>query len=413
MSDALSIILPCLAALQFIAFLLSSLTTISILRYKKTRSEPFNLYLVFLLIPDALANIIFFVAYIFFSENGYLVVPRGGCLLWIWTWFFYYACNLWLNTIVAYEIASLVTRSRRLRRYKPPTLRRVGWQALVVYTFAILWACWFIVELPWSPFAMPDPDFCYGTYKSPGPNGVMSQLASSLIIFISFLLPVVFVVLSWIVIRCQNLLPKSGRTRIIFVYFHRIVIVFVACYLPSAILSILGLALPDSLMADWVWVVIDTLIPVQAIVTFTLVMSKPDVSKALKAMLLCRDYQDDSQSFLSIMSKGFRMRLSTLRASLRASGGTGSSSGNSASYNPSASSHGIADLQLSEWDCEDDFSDDDGNGQDEEKGGTKEEDNNEGGDQKQPEKDDDVMKEEQQEKDDDALKEQPEMTVMQ
>lgn len=347
--------MPWLAALQFIAFLLASVTLLAILRYRKTRSEPFNMYLVFLLFPDAFANLVFFIAYVNFSQEYYLGgLSRTGCTFWIWTWFFYYACNLWLNVLVAFEVHHLVTRSRKYRRYKPPTFKKILLWSTGIYCFAILWAVWFVIEEPWSPFTMTDPDYCYGEYKSPQ-GGPISSLASNLILFFSFLLPVVYVVISCIRIRIQKLLPHKGRTRVIFMYFHRIVIVFCCCYLPSAILSIQGLVLPDTIMADWVWVVIDTLIPIQAIVTFGLILSKPDVSKAIRSLLLCRAYQDDSESFLSIMSKGFRMRISTFRSSFRMSGVTGSSSSQISARNEGSAP---PQLNLSEWDCEDDFGDD-------------------------------------------------------
>lgn len=378
MTNAIDIILGCSAVLQLIAFLCSSVTAIAILRYPKTRSEPFNLYLVLLLFPDAFANLVFFIAYVYFSSNGYLVVPRGFCNMWIWVWFFYYACNLWLNTVVAYEVQNLVIRSRTLRRYKPPTLRRVGSQAAAIYAFATLWAFWFVAEVRWSPFTMPDPDYCYGAYESPD-GGFMSPLASNLLLLLSFLLPVGFVVASSMRIRYRRLLPRAGRTRAIFVYFHRIVIVFVACYLPSAILSILGLVLPSKVMGDWVWIVIDAFIPIQAILTFAMVLSKPDVAKAFRSMLLCRPYTytagADGVSFMSAMSKGLRRSVSTFRGSFNPNP-NGTSEAETAIHdsntNGGASGNIIPKLNIPEWDCSDDFGDDAGEVEveDEEKGAT-------------------------------------------
>jgi len=106
----------------------------AILRNSTVRSNTFNLYLVFSLVPDA----VYFLWMLVFNSlslvddlNFYTIGDYGnllGHVFWyldIWCANFWVCASLWMSFSVFVQIYKLLTANKRAKRYQPPTRKRV------------------------------------------------------------------------------------------------------------------------------------------------------------------------------------------------------------------------------------------------------------------------------------------------
>eukprot|EP00521_Asterionellopsis_glacialis_P006829 CAMPEP_0195283340 /NCGR_PEP_ID=MMETSP0707-20130614/1917_1 /TAXON_ID=33640 /ORGANISM="Asterionellopsis glacialis, Strain CCMP134" /LENGTH=206 /DNA_ID=CAMNT_0040342491 /DNA_START=683 /DNA_END=1303 /DNA_ORIENTATION=- len=125
--------------------------------------------------------------------------------------------------------------------------------------------------------------------------------------------PVTYAVYAGIRVWKQQLLPKTGRTRFLYIYFLRITI---AAFmpLPMSLMYIFGYNSIHGLeyILNYVGVILNC-------INVFLVLTKPDIRQAVKKMLTCRCYSDDisserasrlHQSLTNLLSSRLSSRLS-------------------------------------------------------------------------------------------------------
>uniref|UniRef100_A0A7S4ENL7 G-protein coupled receptors family 1 profile domain-containing protein n=1 Tax=Pseudo-nitzschia australis TaxID=44445 RepID=A0A7S4ENL7_9STRA len=212
-----------------------------------SRYSTYNLYLVYLAIPDLLYNLYIISIYSSYANNNPeryrsanasgIIYPKGyvfGMLV-----VTYAIINLYLNALVSWEVYALLRSSHQRQRVKPPSLSRVTWQALGVYGIAVL-------------------NFCthYGLVKASFQAGERGQFKlSTLLAFISvfitvgigYLLPLLVVIYIYFQIWRNSYLPPirtgSRRTlsrrnkalRELTWFFLRIIAVFFVFWVPSLV----------------------------------------------------------------------------------------------------------------------------------------------------------------------------------
>ncbi|GAX26780.1 hypothetical protein FisN_9Lh045 [Fistulifera solaris] len=207
----------------------------SMLCNKRIRKSGFNLYLVFLMIPDFLFSFLC-------SVNCGLNVSAGSYISEAWCWFqtfyvtFSIGANSWLNSIVAYHIYDLLQKSSQRQRYIPPSRRKVILNSLAVYGWSAFLASWVFWDiLPHQP----------GLQNGLACLPVMYSDESMIFFFTAFLpalvgIPAVYVIYAAIQIWWLNLLPATGGTRNVSVFIARLILVFIVMWLPSLVLMFIA-----------------------------------------------------------------------------------------------------------------------------------------------------------------------------
>lgn len=242
---------------------------------KKTRNISFNLYLIFLVIPDVLINAAYGIVKVSLACNDGIYKSRGYCTMALLSYFFYFFCNLPLNAVVAYEIHTLLIRHSKRMRMQPLSLRKVYTQILVVYLFACLMTVRFTLGLfgvPWSPTYIVNEDTCATTLGST----ILTTPVCFVIFWSVILVPTIYVVYVRSSIWYRNLIPDvSDHMKSITYYFMRIVFFF-GFYIPNLILRSVNF-INSRYVWFWTFVSIHILVPIQCLVTISLAMKKEDI----------------------------------------------------------------------------------------------------------------------------------------
>ena len=122
-------------ALGFAVLITSSILLSAILSCRHaTRSQAFNVYLVFLSMSDSLQAV--------GNDMHALNDQHVSCGFMYSFAFFYLTCNAWLNVILGHQVFVILQNSRGRRRTNPPALCRVFSQAGAVYLFAAGMGVW-------------------------------------------------------------------------------------------------------------------------------------------------------------------------------------------------------------------------------------------------------------------------------
>ena len=130
--------------------------------------------------------------------------------------------NLYLNSIIAYEIFILLRNNKQVVRHKPPSLRNVTLKAMVVYMFSIVV---FAINMTLEHVADEQKYIEYDFGK-----GIQASLSILLCnILVTYVIPIGFFFYVSIIIKIRNYLPSiSGRERELVSIFHPWVIWFVS-----------------------------------------------------------------------------------------------------------------------------------------------------------------------------------------
>jgi hypothetical protein len=258
-----------------------SLVLVALLVNRKTRSNPFNLYLIYLLVPDlifsgfcALTCLLNVVAGQYWSvsmcqfQSFYLV--------------FGVAANNWLNLFVAQEIHSLLKSSRVLRKYRLPTTRHVTCTALAVYAYSCFLASWTL----WSENF---DNFPYKTVSIYGLGCLPLEYnqASSLFFFLAFLplwagIPLVWALGIGAHIWYHRLMPPPGKRRLLTTFFVRIIATYVVMWVPYFIVGLAGSRSPWLVFAAGSWG------HLQGVVSSGIALTKPDIWHAFVRLMRCQ-----------------------------------------------------------------------------------------------------------------------------
>jgi len=165
---------------------------------------------------------------------------------------------------------------------KPPKPKKVAIQLTVVYLLGILHALWWVLPGPFSPGHFKDGK--RGIFKTASAEGgVFSSVGSICVGFFVIGSAIVYVIYIRIRMSVKRLLPKVGRTRVLSLFFMRIIIVFILFYLPNTVLNTIALSLVETNPTGTFWTsqIGGLLTALQAIVNLYMISFKPDIWEGL------------------------------------------------------------------------------------------------------------------------------------
>lgn len=261
------------SAIAGLAFLACSVLIVGILSSKQAREKGYNLYLVFLALPDALFNVFSLVRSIV-NIQGLQISTGLGVTCHALEWF-HTAANMWLNAWIVYQVHSMLLRSRSCVHTPPPTPKQVLLQVSGIYFFAGLWAAWSLVLLFQGSNLFANTNAAWLTSKSLmcGP-------------------PFMYVIIVCTHVWWRQLLPRQGRTRVLSLYFLRVVLVFLCTWVPFLILVDVTYYKTASL---WMLGLAYYFASLQGVLSVVVALGKPDVKRAVANLLCCRgdDFNHD------------------------------------------------------------------------------------------------------------------------
>ena len=156
------------------------------------------------------------------------------------------SANSWLNAVIAREVHRMLRHSHQRKRYFPPKLRTITLQAFAVYAWTALCSILPTLNISWLP---------YKTALEAGAVCVPVEynVASTVFFFCAFVPflavgPLFYV--CWVAqdVMRKGLLPITGRTRELAIYFVRLIFVFVCMWLPKLCLFFIA----SSWLNPWV-----------------------------------------------------------------------------------------------------------------------------------------------------------------
>ena len=269
-----------------------------ILSNREARSKAYNVYLLALVLPDCQLNVIWAMAAFYEASHEGTYPSQSFCLARNGSSYLYYYGNLYLNAIVAREVFQLVFNSYRRIRTPPPSISLVLRQVSAVYAFAGVVTMWSVATVPWSLFTVSDPLFCHTSLGSEYiPAGWSTVIGFGVV-----LPPIAYVVYLYYRIRRERLLPVSGRTHAVYMYFFRILVVFFAFYLPNTTIAFLYMTVQNNhSVRYWVMWIFRVMVPFQCLVTIRLACSKEDISLVMRTGIRRLTYPSAMFSSLSGM----------------------------------------------------------------------------------------------------------------
>lgn len=239
----------------------------SIVSDKRTRIQGYNLYLVFLAIPDALANL-FILVRNSLTISGAPVSPTVHIFL-ASVEYFYAAANMWLNGLIVGQIHHVLRKSNKFVKIPPPSVSHVCKQSAGIYVFASGWFGWAF--------------FLYyrGLVLFP-----LDQVVNIWIVTRVFMVapPLCYVIYVCVHVWRRKLLPRSGRTRVLSLYFLRVVIVFLVTWVPYFIIYEIAWNVTHS---RWMVHISYYLGSVQGLMSVVVALSKPDIKRAVFQFVSC------------------------------------------------------------------------------------------------------------------------------
>jgi len=247
---------------------------------KKVRSNVFNLFVVIIVIPDAIlvtefgANTI-----IKLTLWDGLTKPK---LNWQvqsvhdWVQMFYYVTNFYMNAVITNQILKMANLPRKFKRYKAPPITTILVWSGIVFLLAGLYATWFVIDAPWGMIHRREKDNKIDGYG----NDIFSKNAVITIYFAVLIVPMIYVFGCFTYIRCNNLIDGMGNSKQLYNYFIRIIYIFIFFYIPGVVINLIRDATTKEF---WSGIFIDFLIPLQSFVTLWFAAPKADIADALNA----------------------------------------------------------------------------------------------------------------------------------
>jgi len=257
-----------------------ALVLISVLLDSTTRSNPFNLFLLFLMVPDFLFSGLCAITCLLNASAGHYW-SGAMCQFQAFYVIFGIAANNWLNLAVAWELHSLLLTTRSCRRYKLPPRRKIVFTALSIYAYSCFLASW---EL----WAHTVDNFPHRPLAVSGMACVPLEYSrqSSFFFWLAYFplmtgIPLFLTLGMGFHIWYDNLMPPTGRRRTLVIFFGRIITVFVVMWMPFFALGLSGTGNP--------WVVFGggAFGHLQGAVSSIITLTKPDIRHAFSRFIRC------------------------------------------------------------------------------------------------------------------------------
>jgi hypothetical protein len=271
---------------------------VAILLDKKARKNPFNVYLLCLMVPDILMSLLCFITCWLNAATGYFY-SEGLCYSQSFYFIFGIGANSWLNALIARQLYNLLEGARHFRRYKPPTRKMVVVDALKVYAFAVFVAAWGIIDQPWWPHKT---GLVLGTACIPIDYDTASTIFFYCVFFPALMgIPMGYVMYVLYMIQKHDLMPPTGKRRLLALYFFRLAAVFVFMWLPALVF----LFIVSAWVPHWVVWAGGAWSHMQGLVSTALSLMKPDIGQTTRNFVTCGYYdgEEDRPSWFPSYAK--------------------------------------------------------------------------------------------------------------
>lgn len=261
---------------------------LSILTTARVRDKAFNLYLLFLVIPDFVFSFLCGLTCALNAAAGGHYTSHWMCEFQSFYTIFGFAGSAWMNAVIARELHTMIRYSHGRRRYRPPTATQVCLQAAVVYAWSAFVGSWTLMDGFLPHRAVP----YRGTACLPAqPTDVGSGLFFWLVFVPAMMVvPFAYVMYVWWDVYYHKLLPLTGRTRMIFVYFLHLVIVYLVMWMPTALFMFV--VIKFGYWASWT---AGTWSHLQGFVSVAVSLHKPDIRHAFVGFVTCSSRTPPSQ----------------------------------------------------------------------------------------------------------------------
>jgi hypothetical protein len=255
---------------------------LGVLSSRKALRNPFNVYLLYLMVPDIMFSLLCGITCTLNAVNGEYW-SSWMCNFQQWYCVFGIGANAWLNAVITQQLHTMLRFSHQRRRYKSPTRIQVSKQALAVYFYCAFLGTWGLIDNENFPYHT---GLTVGLACLPIERDTQSTIFFWLCFFPLFVgIPVVYVVyVCYDVMVVRKLLPPKGKRRVLSVYFFRLIMVFLIMWLPTFI--VLFVAAPW--LPTWAHFAGGTWSHLQGAVSAVVSLFKPDIWNAVQRFLTCQ-----------------------------------------------------------------------------------------------------------------------------
>ena len=234
--NVLQIQFSILAFINGLVAIATFILILAILKSKKLRSNAFNLYLLFMAIPDFIGSL-FCLLTCAMSAPGSDFYSEAMCGFQSFYLIFAFAGNAWTNVIIFHQVNKLLEYSQNRRRYFPPTKQQVFCHVGMVYTYALIWAALMAFPIKGMPIQTK---LYYGFACFP-----MEQDETSTWFFYFAFLPAIllfpFIYTLYVMgrILVKQMLPKEGKRRNLSIFLMRLILLYFVGWLPFLLLALM------------------------------------------------------------------------------------------------------------------------------------------------------------------------------
>ena len=254
-----------------------NLLILAIVRSKRVRSRTFNVYILFITIPDSLFSTLCMISCMLNRIHGEYQ-SFAMCQFQAFYCVFSWTANMWMNVAIAHKLLTLLRAIKVGRRFTKPPRGEVYSRVVIVYLYAAFVSSWVLIGfLPTKARPISGLACLPGEYDE----------ASSLFFWIALIpmmigFPLFYILLVIVYIIRNNLLPSHGNGRYLAVFFTRLLVVFVVMWLPSIIMiyAISGKSFWGAMIGG-AWS------HLQGLVSAILCLRKPDIGESFWHLLTC------------------------------------------------------------------------------------------------------------------------------
>ena len=258
----------------------------SILRSPKVRSNSFNLYLVFCLVPDAYKNIAGFAANLanMLMDTG----SKHACTVIGWNDAYWWCSSLWMSFSVFVQIYKMLMANKRTRRYIPPTMKRVTMESLLIHAFSIIMASLTVLPVEVIPAATP----ASGCEAFPEPGNKPQQIFYWVFFMpLTALIPTLAVTYLCFHIWWKQLLPRqNAKSRSLLFYFARLL---------ATIYLVIIAVIISFFFSNWVQAIAFTIFNLIGLFQVCLALFKKDIRNVFLETWCCQKHAESAMTTVS------------------------------------------------------------------------------------------------------------------
>ncbi|CAJ1947791.1 unnamed protein product [Cylindrotheca closterium] len=274
-----------LVGLSVFALVAILIVFLAILQDRKCRKNSFNVYILFLMVPDILFTGLGIMTTSLNIANGSFY-SWGHCHLQSYYSVFTVSASSWLNAILAWQLHAMLKASNQHRRFKAPTRQRAVKHGLLVFLWSAFVATWTLWQVDWWPIRT---ELYSGAFCLPMAYDNTS-LAFLFLVFgpCCFVVPFLYICHVVIDILWKQLLPPKEKRKRLLIFFG-LIITYFFIWVPTIVLTyILGYW-----MTSWytyfgaVWGVS------QGFISAAVCLLKADIQQACRKFVGCQHHGAD------------------------------------------------------------------------------------------------------------------------